>query len=355
MGVGADNRQQWRQQPDPDASEHQSASAAEHGEQAAFGQQLAHEATARRAKRGPERQLPLARAGADEQQVRDVGAGDQQHAPDRAQEQEQGSFDGAAVARRIDRYYRGAPALVGVGIGGLQPPGDGVELGLRGFEGHAGGEASPDRDRVFVAAAEILVHRERHPQVEVRLQEVEVARQHPDNGERPPVHQERLSDDGRVATVASPPQPVAQDDDPVPAGYLLLRKKGAAMRRLHTEHREERRRDPDAPDLLGNRVAALGTGDRIEPVAPGHQVVERPALLPPVEEVAGGCRDIVLHHPALGRVHVPDAHEALDMLEGRRAEEEVVDDGEDGGVRPDTEGESQHRDEREAVMATRAP
>lgn len=208
---------------------------------------------------------------------------------------------------------------------------------------------------MFVAAAKILVHRERHPQLEVRLQEVEVARQHPDDGEGPPVHKQRLSDDGRVPTVASPPQPVAQDDDPVPAGYLLLREKGAAMGRLHTEHREERRRDPHTPDLLGNRVAALGTGDRVEPVAPGHQVVERTALLAPVEEVAGRCRDIVLHHPALGGVHVPDAHEALDVLERRRAEEEVVDDGEDGGIRTDTEGESQHRDEREAVMATRAP
>ena len=42
------------------------------------------------------------------------------------------------------------------------------------------------------------------------------------------------------------------------------------------------------------------------------------------------------------------------MLERRRPEQEVVDDGEDGGVRADPQREGQHGDEREAGTPSRA-
>ena len=94
---------------------------------------------------------------------------------------------------------------------------------------------------MLVPAAEVLVDRERHPHLEVRLQKVEAARQHADDGERLPVDQQRLADDARVAAVASPPQPIGQDDDPLSPGLFLLRHEGAAKDRLHAQHREERR------------------------------------------------------------------------------------------------------------------
>ena len=229
-----------------------------------------------------------------------------------------------------------------------------LKLGLRGLARHAGGEARPHRHRVVVPHLELLVDRERHPHLEVGLQEVEAARQHPDDRERLAVDEERLADDARVAAVAALPQPVGQDDDPVPARHLLLGQEGAAHGRPHAEHREERRRDADAADLLGDSIAAHRPRHRVEPVAPPDDVVERPALRAPVEEVARRRRDVVVHRPALRRVHVADAHEAIDVRERRRAEEEVVGDREDGGGRADPEGEGQHRDEREAGVPPRA-
>ena len=58
-------------------------------QQHAFGQQLADDAAAAGADRGADRDLALPAGGADQQQVGDVGAGDQQHEADRAEQHQQ--------------------------------------------------------------------------------------------------------------------------------------------------------------------------------------------------------------------------------------------------------------------------
>ena len=93
MRVGADQWQERREDPDAAAGQHQTARAAERREQAALDQQLAHEAPARRADRRPDRELPPPHARPDQQQVRDVRARNQEHASDRAEEDEQRTFD----------------------------------------------------------------------------------------------------------------------------------------------------------------------------------------------------------------------------------------------------------------------
>ncbi len=60
--------------------------AAHDGEQKAFGQQLADDAQAARAQRGADGDFLFAGGGAREQQVGDVGAGDQQNQRDRAEQ-----------------------------------------------------------------------------------------------------------------------------------------------------------------------------------------------------------------------------------------------------------------------------
>ena len=57
-------------------------------EQHAFGEQLADDAAAAGADGGADGDLARAAGGARQQQVGDVGAGDQQHAADRAQQDE---------------------------------------------------------------------------------------------------------------------------------------------------------------------------------------------------------------------------------------------------------------------------
>jgi hypothetical protein len=62
------------------------------GEQQAFGQQLANEASVAGAERGTQLKLPAAAERARQEQARDVGTGDQQHRAHRAQQQQQRAF-----------------------------------------------------------------------------------------------------------------------------------------------------------------------------------------------------------------------------------------------------------------------
>ena len=61
----------------------------QHGQDQALRQQLSHQPDARGAERLANRHLPLAPRSARQQQVGDVGAGDQQHEPNRAEHDEE--------------------------------------------------------------------------------------------------------------------------------------------------------------------------------------------------------------------------------------------------------------------------
>ena len=71
----------------------QARGAADQAEQQAFGQHLPQQPTPPGAERRPNRQLALPRGGARQQQVRDVGAGDQQDEAHRAEQDEQRPLD----------------------------------------------------------------------------------------------------------------------------------------------------------------------------------------------------------------------------------------------------------------------
>ena len=123
--VGGDGEQSVERE----AREEQAESAADQREHQALGQELAQEAGAAGADRGAQRHLALARRGAGEQQARDVGAGDQQHEGDRAEQHHDRGPDRAdhviAVGDDVD-----AEALL-VGIALLDRGVDAAELGLR--------------------------------------------------------------------------------------------------------------------------------------------------------------------------------------------------------------------------------
>ena len=72
-----------------DCREDHTRDAGKGGDKTALGQHLPHQAPGIGAERATQRHLPLARGGAGEHQVGDVGAGDQQHQPDRSQQQKQ--------------------------------------------------------------------------------------------------------------------------------------------------------------------------------------------------------------------------------------------------------------------------
>ena len=64
---------------DAEIGDDQAGDAAEHGEHDAFGERLADEPSARCAEGEPDRGLRAARGSASQQQIGDVGAGNEQH------------------------------------------------------------------------------------------------------------------------------------------------------------------------------------------------------------------------------------------------------------------------------------
>ena len=77
--------------------------AAGNREHEAFGQELPNQLAAASAERQPHRDLALPHDAARDQQVRDVGAGDQQHEPDHAHQDDERRREFVAEARVADR------------------------------------------------------------------------------------------------------------------------------------------------------------------------------------------------------------------------------------------------------------
>ena len=104
----------------------QAGGAADQAEQQAFGQHLAQQSAPPGAERRPNRQLALPRGRAGEQQVRDVGAGDQQDEAHRTEQDDQRPLD---VTHDLLVHRHEADTDPGVHwILFLQPRGDGVHL-----------------------------------------------------------------------------------------------------------------------------------------------------------------------------------------------------------------------------------
>ena len=90
------------------------------GEQDAFGEELADDAGAAGSQGGADGKLALAAGGAHQQQVGHVGAGDQQHQADGAQQHEQrfaGVADDRVAQRRSRRILVGSVGKVTAVLG----------------------------------------------------------------------------------------------------------------------------------------------------------------------------------------------------------------------------------------------
>ena len=142
------------------------SSAAHETEQRAFGQQLPHEPLPARAERGADGDFLLARRRAREQQVRDVGARDEQHERHRAQHHEHRAAHVAddRFDERHDVDREGPVALVLL----ANPRGDGGDVRVRLRHRHARLQARHEVV-VLVAAAIHGIGAERERQEQVHL------------------------------------------------------------------------------------------------------------------------------------------------------------------------------------------
>ena len=196
----------------------------------AFGQQLARVLPPARPERGADGQLTLAPLRAHEKQVRHVGASDQQHQADRAQQHPEHAADVAddILGERPD--VRPEPCIVehGAREARREPipvdarrnhPGDiGVRLGDR----RVGPE--PSDPLVAELAGEDLRPHEgpREDQRRLLTEEPEPGRQHTDDFARVAVDEERLADDARVTRELPLPVAVGQQNALGTSGQAVL-------------------------------------------------------------------------------------------------------------------------------------
>ena len=215
--------------------------AAEHGQEHAFGHELAHHLASARAEREARGDLAPARGKAREQQVGDVRARDQEHAADGAEEQQitltlradgileqrhdldpRRRIDVRGVRRSVaggDHVHRLARLLQRDAR--LEPCDDLKEIAAvvqlrRGEIRHLRGSGHPDLQ---------LIQGERRRRL----------RQHADDGVRRAVERERLSEDRRIAVEALLPHGVADQRDALAAGSIFIRREVAPEQRLESE------------------------------------------------------------------------------------------------------------------------
>ncbi len=142
---------------------------------------------------------------------------------------------------------------------------------------------------------------------------------------------ERGADDIRIAAELALPEAVADDDNFAAVGGIFLGREGAAKHDGGVEETKVGFGDVDAVDLLRDCAGEIKSGTA-EVV--GGDVLKDTRLFSPEIEFGGGSAG-----PVAIRRDVHHLDHAIGVGIGEGFEEDGVDDGEDGGVGSDAEGE----------------
>ena len=327
------------------------ARGAETGQHATFDDELQQHAGASGAQCDAHGDFTLPRFGTRQQKIGDIGAGNQQHEGDGAEQDEQGLLN-IAEELVVQRGHFDGATLVRLGIRRFETFGDAIEFGLRMGLRDSGFEAGEGSETAVAAFGEVLggaSHPERDPSFRLVRNSAEPGRHDANDGPGAAIELHGASDDGGVRTEASLPQAVAQDDDGVALRhFVLFRKEGPPKGGAHSKQVEVRLGDNLRPDALG----FIDTGERHGAgIERGHGL-EGAALGAPIEVIGKGGAAAL----DLGALHVaPEFHQSRRFGIGQRAENDGIDDAEDRRVGADPECQGERGDDSEAgTLAQRA-
>ena len=345
---------------------------AEKGQETRLGQKLRHEVPSRRAEREPHGHLGPASGGTRQQQVRDVGARDQENGARDAEEEQEGHADevvhvALSAPSVLDRQGLGDEARQGLVAhvrleGGLHVgqdvPVEGRDCRARLIDGdlrlETGEEIEPVLPAVLEAAvadvgSESGMHRDRYEDHgwHVERRAPESGRGHADDRQRLAVDDQRIAEHvARPAQVVLP-ELVAQDGDRAPADRLVdFRTEQSSQRRHGTQGREVRAGHLHALDLAEGSApirdaraeAAVRDEVREERLLPlqvtEHRVAEY--LVAPARPVATGQAGL--------RPRRLEIHQALRLDDRQRTQQKLAVEGEDRRVGPDAESQRHDRD-----------
>ena len=326
----------------PDGEKH-SGDRPEQGEDGAFGQHLPRQSPAARAERAAYRQFSPAHEHSRELQVRHVRARDQQHAPDRAEQQIK-TLPVSADGRFQKQLGRDSAARVRFRIFLLERNRDRLEIGAGLFQSYSRFQPAERAETGMIIAKQ-----------NTRL-DSDITKRHVDFGEPRKAHRgwehaddfagDAIDHDllaehfARRAKTAAPHFIADQRDLPAVRHVVGLCKIAAELRR-HSKNGQEIRGHPPAADAFRRRVSFRRR--EIVGLAPEKsQVGETVLRRAPIEKIQvtdGTGRE--------RRRAFPDADQAFRMRIRQRPEEDRIDHAEDRGVRPDPERESEDGQGRE--------
>ena len=327
---------------DAGVSNEQANGAADEREKNAFGKQLRNYAAAAGAKSGANGNFTPANGGANEEQVGDVCARDEQNEADRAEQYEErkagvadhcllhGNRSEASFRVRFRREFF-AEFFCGE---------------LHRCSGHgyrdAGLEACGGLEVKGLVGA-VWVGLERENDVDGKIG---MKRWGDDAGDdvRIAIEFDGFADDGWVGAKMAAPQTVRNDRELGPVGAVFLGGEGTAHQHGHSEDGEIASGGAKTVELLG-LIAAGKIHTRAAHLI-GGDGVEHLSLLTPGAE--SGNRGVV--EVAVGGV-LAELNEAARIGIGKRLEKNFVYDGEDGGVGTDAEGEREDGGDGEAGSA----
>ncbi len=349
-------RSESRQQFLGPVPENQPCKAAERREHRALRQQLPDHTIAARSQRKSNRDLALAPNGPHQQQVRQIGAGDQQNEPHRAQENKERR---AHAARNIVRQQSGAgfQVLAHVRVSQGETLRNGVQFGAGGGEGSARLQPSEHIDAMIAVLREQVRRIRRGDVKHQRDGHVELAWatkagwQDSDDGVSLVIERDGTAQEMRIAAKARTPQLVAHDDDALCAWAVLLGQKIAPKRGRNAESGEIVRGHLLARETIG--WSALGyvhagdgeAGQRHEGIFLGaiiHQIRRRDcpsAHFAAPKGLPAGVRAV----RPLADLFLPQGNQATGLRIGQRLKHHCVDDAEDRAIDPDSKRERENR------------
>ena len=243
-------------------------------EHASFGDELTQQPRPPGAERRSNGDFTLPRLRSRDEEVRHVGARDEEHEGDRRhQSEERGAQQSEQL--HVERAHVDRALRIRGRVGLLQAARDRIELGLRARKRDAGFQPREHDEAARAALGEIVraaAHHERHPGFGLIGQPLESRRHDAHDRERPRAEAKLASDDLRIAAEPPLPQTVAQHGD----GNLLrdgvfIGPKRPPTLRVDAEQREVRRRhifDGDAFGLVArreNRASRPHTARRYRP------------------------------------------------------------------------------------------
>ena len=291
--------------------------AAEHAQHQALGQHLRD--GRRRERRAPSaRPVPRPRGAGREQQVGQVGAGNQRHRADGAAEQQQAARSAATASCSDDTWTPSAWLPAGPRLRAA-PPAWPVR---RAGPASPRARVAPPPDEVAAAirfqAIELVGHEDIGRAVGVLLDMTEPCRQHADDRRRPGVDEHLGADHARVTGEAPLPVTVTQQDHEGRARAVVVRRDAATERRFDAECREEAVGDVDAADAVGVTRPA-GHGERPD-VAVGAHAGEGAGVAREVEEV----RRREIARRLLVEVEAPHLGQRVGLGKGQRPQQHAL-------------------------------